>query len=65
MLWKQPFTRLKFQYKGSIALTGLLTCCIGNPPPPWRGRIQVGGRSTATSPPILTFPHQGGRDGET
>jgi hypothetical protein len=51
--------RAEIPNKGSIALTGLLTCCISDPPPPWRGRIQVGGRSTATGPPILTFPHQG------
>jgi hypothetical protein len=33
---------------------------ISVPPPLW-GRIQVGG-DLRVLPPILTFPHQGGRD---
>jgi hypothetical protein len=56
---KERFMILKFQYKGSIALMGLLACRIGSPPPPWRERIQVGGRSTATGPPSSPSPARG------
>jgi hypothetical protein len=50
---------LKLQYKGSIALTGLLACRIGDPPPPWRGRIQVGGGAPPPAPPSSPSPTRG------
>jgi hypothetical protein len=52
-------SELKFQYKGSIALTGLLACHIGSPPPPLAGEDSGGGRSTATGPPSSPSPTRG------
>jgi hypothetical protein len=56
---------LKFHYKGSISLTGILVMPHRLSSSPLAAEDSGGGRSATAFPPILPFPHQGGRDGDT